>query len=618
MQHNHIIKHAVTTALSVMVFGVHSSSFALGLSDIDVTSNLGQKLKANVNVLGANDLKDTACLRLGPNSDLNHLNLSLGTINGDIAKLTITSTHIINEPIVNFSLIAGCENTVRRDYVLLLDPPLVATNSVELNTIDAPANVDMIDTTVEMVDTTVDNSSPAPILEAQKPKPSIKKSKKKLSVSQFKSTKDNKKVSPVAVNTQGITDVQPIVESGIIKSNPEARLSISGGSFTPTDINNMTLRLDRQLSFNPDLTSDTVATESVAIEDEITVMNKRLAHLQQQINVLQEQNLKLASDNQLKSAQLIEAEGLSLGNVLAIIGTGAILWFGGYVGLNWLRRRQSLLQTHNTEAIWINTGKDTESSQPNTNAERSDFDEINFDIKENIKDNQLIPNSMQSTFESTKTEEDAIFMEDDQEFSVLDHADVFLSHGRATLAIQLLQNHLLEYPKQSVTIWLFLLDLLAKENLQKLYDQTAEDCKLHYNINISAFKQSESLTSESLEDFPRLAEGLAAVWNTPAAVTFLDDLIYNNRLEPRAGLAKNLIEELVLLRSMAQENVNSAQVISLDEKKLALNEEKEALLQARKAEKLKEMALEQRKVQAEVEAKENIETEFDFTLVEKY
>jgi hypothetical protein len=28
--------------------------------------------------------------------------------------------------------------------------------------------------------------------------------------------------------------------------------------------------------------------------------------------------------------------------------------------------------------------------------------------------------------------------------------------------------------------------------------------------------------------------------------------------------------------------------------------------------------LEQRKVQAEVEAKENIETEFDFTLVEKY
>jgi len=224
---------------------------------------------------------------------------------------------------------------------------------------------------------------------------------------------------------------------------------------------------------------------------------------------------------------------------------------------------------------------------------------------------------MEDTFESTKIEEDPIIVEDDQEFSVLDHADVFLSHGRAPLAIQLLQNHLLEHPKQSITVWLFLLDLLAKENLEKLYEQTTEDCKLHFNVKIPAFAKSETTSNESLEDFPRLTEGLKSVWNTPAALTYLDDLIYNNRLEPRAVLAKNLVEELVLLRSIANDNVNSAEVIHLDEKKLAINEQKEALIEERKAEKLKAMAEADRLAKEKAEAEKN-ETDFEFTLVEKY
>ena len=124
MQRNQIIKNAVTAALSFMAIGVHTSSFALGLSDTEVSSYLGQNLKASVNILGANDLKDKACLCLGPNSDLSHVNLSLGAVQGEIAKLTITTNHNINEPIVNFSLVAGCESTIRRDYVLLLDPPV--------------------------------------------------------------------------------------------------------------------------------------------------------------------------------------------------------------------------------------------------------------------------------------------------------------------------------------------------------------------------------------------------------------------------------------------------------------------------------------------------------------
>ena len=74
---------------------------------------------------------------------------------------------------------------------------------------------------------------------------------------------------------------------------------------------------------------------------------------------------------------------------------------------------------------------------------------------------------------------------------------------------------------------------------------------------------------------------------------------------------------MVLLRSIANDNVNSAEVIHLDEKKLAINEQKEAILEERKAEKLKEMAEADRLAKEKAEAEKN-ETDFEFTLVEKY
>ena len=82
---------------------------------------------------------------------------------------------------------------------------------------------------------------------------------------------------------------------------------------------------------------------------------------------------------------------------------------------------------------------------------------------------------------------------------------------------------------------------------------------------------------------------LQEIWGTPAAIVFLDDLIYNSRLESRVGFEKNLIEELLLLKNIANETINTAEVIQIDEKKLMMKERKEAQIAAKKAEKLTQM-----------------------------
>lgn len=608
MHYNYKVKHAVTAALSIIAISYHAAPLALGLSDIQIQSHLGETLKAKVNVLGAADLKDPSCLKLGANSDLNHVNFRLGQISGGNASLTLTSNKVINEPILNLSVAVGCDSVIMRDYVLLLDPPasLLGQETV-INTVENTVVVQKIDNTAKKSTAKIVAPNRASKNKVQKKKRSAKKA----------NTKSHRKATakPLKKTTPANKQIAPVKQ----KLNNQPRLSISGGINIPTS-HNRGLRLDKQLRFQPDPNA-IINSDNTDIADEVTVMNNRLAHLQAQITKLQKQNAELTTDNRLKSAQLSKATAskINASSFIPFLGAGLLL-IAGYIGFSWLRRRQMQVQEHHTDAIWIDTShkaSDQELIDPiKVESEEEIFSDVDFGINTSTEQEPTAA-SMKSTFESTKTEEAHIVLEDEQHFSVLDHADVFLSHGRATLAIQLLQNHLLEHPKQSVTIWLFLLDLLAKENLESLYEETAADCKLHFNVKIPKFSNQESSSNESLEDFPHLAQGLQDVWNTPAATVYLEDLIYNNRLEPRAGLSKVLIEELLLLKTMAQENGNSADVIQLDEKKLAIIEQKEALLESKKAEKLKKIEEAELEALQKAEAEnDSDETSFEFTLVE--
>lgn len=627
---NYKLKHAVTAAIGLIAIGFQSSSFAIGLGDIQVQSHLGEPFKANINVLGAGELKSPSCLTLGGNSDINHVNFRLGKVVNGNAALTMTTNKVVNEPILNLSVVAGCESSVTRDYVILLDPPTgltsTATSSgnVQVTAINSVPTVEKVDNAAKS--STTPASKPTATT-AQKVQTKKRRVKKAVAKNKKATKKQVKKATGVAQTSQATAPVKA-------PETAQARLSISSGYPAPY-ASTSGLQLDKKLTFTPDPNA-VIESEAIAIEDEVTVMNNRLAHLQAQITALQGQNAKLKKENKQQSEQLIQAKASqsNASGVLSFIGAGLLLLLGGYAGYHWYRRRQTLIQDHQTNAIWV---KDTDNEESATvdvavDATKAEniFDNVNFGISNTestnqarVEENQAEESpvdSMESTFESTRNEEDAILLEDEQQFSVLDHADVFLSHGRASLAIQLLQNHLLEHPKQSVTIWLFLLDLLAKEELEELYKEAALDCKLHYNIEIAEYASQDANSNESLEDFPHLAKGLEDVWNTPAAVVYLDDLIYNNRLEPRAGLPKNLIEELILLRTMAKENTESAEVIRLDEKKLAIIEQKEALLESKKEEKMKKIEEEAEKARLAEKSDDDDdnsdETSFEFTLVE--
>ena len=226
--------------------------------------------------------------------------------------------------------------------------------------------------------------------------------------------------------------------------------------------------MDKQLQFTPEnapLSLTKVLSNDIETQDEVTVINNRLAHLNRQIEVMAQQNKTLQANNQSVSQQLNEVNAANKLDWLGYILGGALLFASYNIAGKWRLRRQEQLFEDTQLALG------TEYLNPLSGLNAGDsFFELDKDqgfsqeveqAKQDVVTSEIDPDALFSP-ETTPKNTPFSVEEFNEDHNILDHADVFLSHGRTSLAIELLQNHLLEHPKQSVTVWLFLLDLLAK------------------------------------------------------------------------------------------------------------------------------------------------------------
>jgi hypothetical protein len=618
MQNNFKLKLAVISALSAYALSLPSSAFALGLGNIDVKSRLGQPLRATIMVQGANELKGDGCFKLIGDSNLENAitnaHFKLSNIVNDEAILTISTSQIISEPITSMSVMAECDANIRRDYTLLLDPPTAVEtkNSADEESTfssDMPLKANIsVDTQAEKHEAQTVRTRKSANKPGKAKKANAKKTNKNIVLSTGFNTEN-------AAENKTNVEAKTIAKTNAVAKTNTPHLSISSGDMILSpSLESANLLLDKQLHLSPETSPEAYAPE-LAVQDDVTVMSNRLAHLQKQISTLEQRNAALEAANKLKAEQdKTASQNWPWLNYLA----GAGLLVGGYFAANWWRRRREMQQLDLGDTAWVLV--DQEETVQNETAPKGTLNSLSAEAANANDDFFENKNTQNASIAAGQSSEKMITVEEfDTDQNILDHADVFLSHGRTSLAIQLLQNHLIDHPKQSVTIWLFLLDLLAKENMQAAYEQTTLECKEHFNIRIAEFSNDEASDKTTFEDFPRLHAALQEIWGTPSAIVFLDDLIYNSRLESRVGFEKSVIEELLLLKNIANETINTAEVIQIDEKKLMMKERKEAQIAAKKAEKLVQMnelvMIEQSKEKA-AEANDEAADFFEFNLIE--
>ena len=563
---NRIFQYAVSATLVVLGIGVSGHAAAIGLGDMEVQSHLGQPLRAKVKVHGINSLEDGSCFKL-TNTDngsdtLKSANFKLTNLVGEEATLLVYSNTVINDPILNVSLITECEasNSVRRDYVLLIDPLLTA-ESDNINSID------------EIIIPSV--SKPTSAKKTNKRSQALS-SKKKYKTSYPAQLFDDS-LSPNAAASVASIKIPPEIKPKTTSANntPLAfkkesmpHLSISGSSGKANISNNaLALRLDSQLHMTPSEDPKAFSSEAEVL-DEVTVMNNRLANLEKQLVTLQSRNtaLELAERTHLQQIEQDKKQTSILSWLAYLLGACALV--GIAVTADWWRRRNQRLKL-DIDSAWHYMDEPNQDSLYPSDKPKDAYFLPGID-KGSIQPD-LLNTSSSELDDSDKTVTTPAFMENKVESviieeDILDHADVFLSHGRTSLAIQLLQNHLSDHPNRSVTVWLFLLDLLAKEGAAEEYEMAVLECKKHFNVELPEFSMPLVKNGDGIESYGAITKHIIHVWQTDEAVEFLDNLIYNNRLQARSGFNHAAFEELALLKSIAQEHQQTAQIIPLFQK----------------------------------------------------
>jgi hypothetical protein len=100
---------------------------AVALGNIALQSSLGQPLRVVIPVaLSTGETLNTACLKLARDPAPGTPQLLTGRVsverNASGTRLIVTTPRPVEEPTLRVSVQAGCSDTMRRDYVLLLDP----------------------------------------------------------------------------------------------------------------------------------------------------------------------------------------------------------------------------------------------------------------------------------------------------------------------------------------------------------------------------------------------------------------------------------------------------------------------------------------------------------------
>lgn len=550
-----------------IIFALYANAgFALSLGEATLKSYLGESLTVKLSVTDVEKSPDPSCFTITDTNDTPAFRKAFSALSSQKEGylLTITTQSVISEPILNLRVSYHCEPQLHRDYVLLLDPAAIQDESASSNTAASPATAatkrsnkkSKPTSSADTGDLDKGAASYAADDASDYAQPAKAKRKSKKHHASAASSADDKIMEAYVGKQQNSTKQTPVTiePSAAVKPDTSSKpyLSISGGSLT-TDASgaqhNLSLQFETQLDLNR-APPTTTTPSNTDLQDEATMMSNRLAHLEKQIINLQAQNTLLKNEAEQAKNALAEQQSGWLNYAWMI--AAALL---ALAALEWLRRTIITRRLIKQEQNWFDANEDADSEsapltaamQPTTDYKASNQSSPADSFFDDDTDDEYTPAA--STKSGILTPAENV---NDEHDSIIDNADVFIEHDRPQLAIQLLQNHLNDFPTESPKVWLKLLSLLAKEGPEAEYTETVVEANKYFNIKAPDFGDANNEDTSSIEDFSNIVARLEGAWGSPFAVKFLNDLIYDQYAQPAEGFSASNFEELFFLKRIAE------------------------------------------------------------------
>ena len=131
----------------------------------------------------------------------------------------------------------------------------------------------------------------------------------------------------------------------------------------------------------------------------------------------------------------------------------------------------------------------------------------------------------------------------------LELAEIMLSMGLGHGAAQTLAEQIKYEPKQALRHWMKLLEIYRKNGQKGEFERSAEELRQHFNVKPEDW-QAPPNADASLEDYAHIAARLTELWGGSGSVTYMQNLLNDNRGGARLGFPQAVAEELLLLIAM--------------------------------------------------------------------
>lgn len=567
---------------SVIAASSAGSAHALGVGGLRVQSGLGQPLKAQLDVTGA-DAQDAdihcfkALVETTDGDLLSVVNLGMST-QGNKRILSLSTRKNLLEPALKVVLSVGCEVQLHRDYLILLDPPEFSSVGKNLNLPllsqnDGLASSAEVPTAKES--RRIRKESQRPSIAAN-PAPETKKSspqaaQKDRPVRASSATRDALKLSDEA-------DVQ-LLPAGLKMADS---LSVVSDDQRKADAPNIAeLRL-AQAQFAAMLRGENLPASA----EKNTVDQKK-------IQILQQEAIQLKHTIQQDKAALEKIEDAAVAKPWFYVFSALILAGLTIIGLLFvyiqrLHKRYASTwweqdepkhgqdQKKNIEElvndVQASYGPTTVNGM-NSSAllknlsEQAGVASVPASVKTGPADHAAalgalsgtaraftpsLEDTNSSTFNFFSSRASSLKVEEISD--VTQEAEFWMSVNDPERAIEILEPQAEQDRPDSPVPWLYLLDLYRVTKNKEKYDTLRDRFIVFFNANVPEFEVDPlSLPTRHLDDFEHLMNKICTLWNTSNILPFLESLLVDDRDGKRMGFELPVYRDILLLISVANE-----------------------------------------------------------------
>ncbi len=139
---------------------------------------------------------------------------------------------------------------------------------------------------------------------------------------------------------------------------------------------------------------------------------------------------------------------------------------------------------------------------------------------------------------------------------VTEEARVFLTLGHPDKAVLALREHVDLHPDTAPAPWLMLLDIYRRTGNRGEYERASAEFRQRFNAFIPPWEDpSAGQDGPGLEAYPHLVKQVCDLWRNPACKAFLDELLYDNRGGNRIGFNLTAYQDIMVLRALLEQQV---------------------------------------------------------------